>query len=91
MGAGSSTTGASSPPPGKSGNINTNNNRCQVGPLQAIAPGPVASIVSPQFAIAYRSPWRPFLPPSPSIVFNSREESNNGTTQLSADWITLQD
>jgi hypothetical protein len=30
----------------RSGNINTNNNRRQVGPLQAIAPGPVRAIVS---------------------------------------------
>jgi len=33
------------PSPGRSGNINTNNNRRQVGPLQAIAPGPVQAIV----------------------------------------------
>ena len=32
-------------PTGQSGNINTNNNRRQVGPLQAIAPGPVQAIV----------------------------------------------
>ena len=31
--------------PTQSGNINTNNNRRQVGPLQAIAPGPVQAIV----------------------------------------------
>ncbi len=30
---------------GRSGKINTNNNRRQVGPLQAIAPGPVQAIV----------------------------------------------
>jgi hypothetical protein len=30
----------------QSGNINTNHNRRQVGPLQAIAPGPVQAIVS---------------------------------------------
>jgi acyl-CoA synthetase (AMP-forming)/AMP-acid ligase II len=33
-------------PTGRSGNINTNNNRREVGPLQAIAPGPVRAIVS---------------------------------------------
>ena len=32
--------------PGNQGNINTNNNRRQAGPLQAIAPGPVQAIVS---------------------------------------------
>jgi len=33
------------PSPGKSGNINPNNNRRQVGPLQAITPGPAQAIV----------------------------------------------
>ena len=32
-------------PTGQSGNINTNNNRREVGPLQAVAPGPVQVIV----------------------------------------------
>jgi hypothetical protein len=39
------TTAAARHPTGRSGNINTNNNRRQVGPLQAIAPGPVRAIV----------------------------------------------
>ena len=40
------TTGTSGVLPTQSGNINTNNNRRQVGPLQAIAPGPVQAITS---------------------------------------------
>ena len=40
------TTSASCPHTRRSGNINTNNNRCGVGPLHAIAPGPVQVIVS---------------------------------------------
>jgi hypothetical protein len=44
-GSGSATTGASCHPTGQSGNINTNNNRRDVGPLQAIAPGPAQAIV----------------------------------------------
>ena len=39
------TTAAACPPTRQSGNINTNNNRRQVEPLQAIAPGPVQAIV----------------------------------------------
>src|ERR1035438_7424092 len=43
-GSASTTTAAACHPTGRSGNINTNNNRRQVGPLQAIAPGPVQAI-----------------------------------------------
>ncbi|MGP0053767.1 MAG: hypothetical protein ACLPZR_33695, partial [Solirubrobacteraceae bacterium] len=39
------TTAAACHPTGRSGIINTINNRRQVGPLQAIAPGPVQAIV----------------------------------------------
>jgi hypothetical protein len=41
----STTTGGYWHPTRQSGNINTNNNRPEVGPLQTIAPGPVQAIV----------------------------------------------
>lgn len=54
------TTAAACHATGRSGNINTNNNRRQVGPLQAIAPGPVQAIVFTELlARSLRDAFRP--------------------------------
>ncbi|MDQ2759460.1 MAG: hypothetical protein M3Y17_03220, partial [Actinomycetota bacterium] len=63
------TTTAASHPTGRSVNINTNNNRRELGPLQAVALGPV-QVVVPMASVAKRgSAW--------SVMFRGRPGKEN--------------